>query len=130
MSFVPVEVWQDATEWCNSFKLLEALEKALPPASPAPAGPLPAPEDPAPELPLPALPSPAAPLAQLPADPAGPLPAGAGGAAAPVRVLICGHSLVFWAFKRASSSHWGSQLGLGKQAAVYWLGMRGMLWNQ
>ncbi|XP_053117097.1 vomeronasal type-2 receptor 26-like [Hemicordylus capensis] len=36
----------------------------------------------------------------------------AGGAVAPVRVLVCGHSLVFWAFKRTSTSHWGTQLGL------------------
>ncbi|XP_053164890.1 uncharacterized protein LOC128350491 [Hemicordylus capensis] len=37
--------------------------------------------------------------------------AGAGWAAAPVSVLLCGHSLVFWAYKRASASHFGTQLG-------------------
>ncbi|XP_053157780.1 uncharacterized protein LOC128347333 [Hemicordylus capensis] len=55
---------------------------------------------------------------------------GAGGAAAPVRVLLCGHSLVFWAYKRASASRFGTQLGLGQQSRVSWLGMQGMLWGQ
>ncbi|XP_053107513.1 uncharacterized protein LOC128325774 isoform X3 [Hemicordylus capensis] len=57
---------------------------------------------------------------------------GAGGAAAPLhrRVLLCGHSLVFWAYKRASASRFGTQLGLGQQSRVSWLGMRGMLWGQ
>ncbi|XP_053160909.1 basic proline-rich protein-like [Hemicordylus capensis] len=83
------------------------------PAGPAPVAPLPLPVDPAPVLPSPLLPSPAAPVDSSPVDPQVPAVPGAGGAAAPVQVLICGHSLVFWAFKRASTSHWGSQLGFG-----------------
>ncbi|XP_053154681.1 uncharacterized protein LOC128345964 [Hemicordylus capensis] len=129
---------------------LEALEKGTDPAGPPPPGrpvapsapvgpppgqpvpvlPLPSPSDPVPELPLPSQPQPAAPVDQPPADPTMPVPPDAGGAAAPVRVLMCGHSLVFWAFKRASTSLWGSQLGFGRRASVYWLGLRGMLWNQ
>ncbi|XP_053103077.1 uncharacterized protein LOC128323632 [Hemicordylus capensis] len=112
---------------------LAALEDGLSPAGPGPATPAlppPAPEVPVPEPPSPLLPPPAAPVGQPPADPASPLAPGAGGAAVPVRVLMCGHSLVFWAFKRASTSRWGSQLGFGSNASVYWLGMRGMLWNQ
>ncbi|XP_053155666.1 WW domain-binding protein 11-like isoform X1 [Hemicordylus capensis] len=98
------------------------------PGQPAPVLPLPAPSNPVPELPLPSQPDPAAPVDQPPADPTVPVPLDAGGAGAPV--LMCGHSLVFWAFKRASTSHWGSQLGFGRRASVYWLSMRGMLWNQ
>ncbi|XP_053168255.1 uncharacterized protein LOC128352078 [Hemicordylus capensis] len=112
---------------------LAALEEGLNPAGlgpSAPALPLPEPESPVPESPSPLLPPPAAPVVQPPVDTATPLAQGAGGAAVPVRVLMCGHSLVFWAFRRASTTRWGSQLGLGSKASVYWLGMRGMLWNQ
>ncbi|XP_053167402.1 uncharacterized protein LOC128351680 isoform X6 [Hemicordylus capensis] len=111
---------------------LAALESGLNPARPdpaAPALPLPAPEVPLPEALSPSLP-PIGPVDQPPLDPATPLAPGAGGAAVPVRVLLFGHSLVFWAFKRASTSHWGSQLGFGGRASIYWLGMRGMLWGQ
>ncbi|XP_053164378.1 uncharacterized protein LOC128350305 isoform X1 [Hemicordylus capensis] len=102
----------------------------LVPGRPAPVAPLPSPEDPAPVLPAPSLPLPAAPVEPPPVDPRVPVAPGAGGAAAPVRVLIYGHSLVFWAFKQTSTSHWGSQLGFGRRALVYWLVMRGMLWSQ
>ncbi|XP_053112967.1 uncharacterized protein LOC128327767 [Hemicordylus capensis] len=102
----------------------------LVPEGPAPVALMPSPEDPAPVLPSPLLPSPAAPVVPPPVDPRVPVAPGAGGAVAPVRVLICGHSLVFWAFKRTSTSHWGSQLGFGRRASVYWLDMRGMLWDQ
>ncbi|XP_053142178.1 uncharacterized protein LOC128340709 [Hemicordylus capensis] len=112
---------------------LDALEKGVNPVGPgppAPALPLPSPEEPVPESPAPSLPLPAAPVGQPPVDPTTPMAPGAGGAAVLVRVLMCDHLLVFWAFKRASTSHWGSQLGMGRTASVYWLGMRGMLWNQ
>ncbi|XP_053105220.1 uncharacterized protein LOC128324555 [Hemicordylus capensis] len=127
---------------------LEALERGLNPSGlappggpeapsapegPAPAPPvpvLPSPVDPAPDVPASSLPVPAASVGHPPADPAMPLVPGVGGSVAPVWILLCGHSLVFWAFKRASTSRWGSQLGFGRRAAVYWLGMRGMLWNQ
>ncbi|XP_053119418.1 uncharacterized protein LOC128330471 isoform X2 [Hemicordylus capensis] len=54
----------------------------------------------------------------------------AGGAVAHVCVLICGHSLVFWAYKQASTSPISTQLSLGRCANVRWLGMRGMPWSQ
>lgn len=46
----------------------------------------------------------------------------------PVRILICGYSIVFSAGKRATASRWGSQLGLGLGPAIHidWLGQRGM----
>ncbi|XP_053111170.1 uncharacterized protein LOC128327057 isoform X2 [Hemicordylus capensis] len=124
---------------------LEALEKGGVPAGPdpsaAPVGPaaplsevpgqpaLTVPSDAVPALPLEGLPQPGMPTEQ-PVDPSRPGASGAGGAAAPVRVLVCGHSLVFWAFKRTSTTQWGTQLGFGRTASIYWLGMRGMLWGQ
>ncbi|XP_062986094.1 uncharacterized protein LOC134401275 [Elgaria multicarinata webbii] len=48
---------------------------------------------------------------------------------APVRVLICGHSYVFWAGRRASSTAVGTQLGLSRIAHVQWMGKRGMRWE-
>ncbi|XP_053162519.1 uncharacterized protein LOC128349727 isoform X2 [Hemicordylus capensis] len=80
--------------------------------------------------PLPVVPDAPVPADPTPLEPAEPVVPGAGGAAASVRVLICGHLLVFWAFKRASTSQWGIQLGLGRRASVYWLGLRGMVWSQ
>ncbi|XP_053160914.1 uncharacterized protein LOC128349058 [Hemicordylus capensis] len=125
---------------------LEALEKAGDPAGPdapsEPAAPsLPSPDpperpapaqppDPVPALPGLVLPQPVAPVEQPPWDPSLPVAPGAGGAAAPIRVLVCGHSLVFWAFRRASTSQWGTQLGFSRRASIYWLGMRGMQWGQ
>ncbi|XP_053139710.1 basic proline-rich protein-like isoform X2 [Hemicordylus capensis] len=94
---------------------LEALEKAGGPAGPdtpsEPSGPsMPSPDllgqpaparppDPVPALPGPVSPQPVAPAEQPLRDPSLPLAPGAGGAAAPVQVLVCGHSLVFWAFR-------------------------------
>ncbi|XP_053146440.1 uncharacterized protein LOC128342727 [Hemicordylus capensis] len=120
---------------------LAALEHgAVPggPAAPAPTATLPGVPDPVVPVPVPDVLEPAAPIDPAPAAPAGPSPEGppaplvpgSGGAAAPVRILICGHSLVFWAFKRASTSQWGTQLGLAGRAIVCWKGMRGMLWSQ
>ncbi|XP_061490951.1 uncharacterized protein LOC133388738 isoform X2 [Rhineura floridana] len=41
----------------------------------------------------------------------------------------CGHSMVFWAARRAAKLSMGSQLGLSRWAAVQWLGRRGMHWE-
>ncbi|XP_053109334.1 basic proline-rich protein-like isoform X4 [Hemicordylus capensis] len=119
--------WQ---ETCES--RLEALEKAGAPAGPdapsEPSGPLmpspdplgqPAPArppDPVPALPGPVLPQPVAPAKQPLRDPSLPLAPGAGGAAAPVRVLVCGHSLVFWAFREAVDV-----LNRGLEAVIGWM---------
>ncbi|XP_053167273.1 uncharacterized protein LOC128351611 [Hemicordylus capensis] len=114
---------------------LEALEKSGGPAGPVPSTEpvdpgMPMPSGLVPALPSPAVPLPPLPVDQSPLDPAVPMAPGAGRAAAPVRVLVCGHSLVFWAFKRTSTFQWGTQLGFGRRASVYWLGMWGMLWSQ
>lgn len=46
-------------------------------------------------------------------------------------VWICGHSLVFWAEKRATSPEFGVQLGMHPNCVrVYWKGMQGMTWQQ
>lgn len=45
------------------------------------------------------------------------------------QVLLCGHSLLFWARKHAVSSSFGSQLGISGRACVSWLARRGMLWG-
>lgn len=50
--------------------------------------------------------------------------------ASPVRVLICSHSIVSWARKRALRCNLGSQLGPGEQACINWVGKRGMCWGQ
>lgn len=56
------------------------------------------------------------------------------GKGAPVdikNVWICGHSLVFWAEKRATSAEFGMQLGMRSDfARVWWKGMQGMTWKQ
>ncbi|XP_061489540.1 uncharacterized protein LOC133387851 isoform X2 [Rhineura floridana] len=44
-------------------------------------------------------------------------------------ILLCGHSMVFWAGRRAAKSRFGTQLGLSQCAAVRWLGRRGMRWD-
>ncbi|XP_054830943.1 uncharacterized protein LOC129326671 [Eublepharis macularius] len=44
------------------------------------------------------------------------------------RILICGHSMVFWAAHQARRSAVGSQLGLSEWAAVEWQGRRGLRW--
>ncbi|XP_062972038.1 uncharacterized protein LOC134392018 isoform X2 [Elgaria multicarinata webbii] len=48
----------------------------------------------------------------------------------PVRVVICGHSMVFWAGRRAATSSFGSQLGFSQRANIQWLGRRGMRWER
>ncbi|XP_015262016.1 PREDICTED: uncharacterized protein LOC107106395, partial [Gekko japonicus] len=45
------------------------------------------------------------------------------------RVLICGHSFVFWAAHRASGTALGSQLGLSQWATIEWQGRHGLLWE-
>ncbi|XP_056326313.1 uncharacterized protein LOC130239252 isoform X2 [Danio aesculapii] len=46
-------------------------------------------------------------------------------------VWICGHSLVFWAEKRATSAEFGMQLGMRSDfARVWWKGVQGMTWKQ
>ncbi|XP_061463786.1 uncharacterized protein LOC133389964 [Rhineura floridana] len=45
------------------------------------------------------------------------------------RILLCGHSMMFWAGRRAAKSRFGTQLGLSQWAAVRWLGRRGMRWD-
>ncbi|XP_053098834.1 uncharacterized protein LOC128322115 [Hemicordylus capensis] len=42
------------------------------------------------------------------------------------RVLILGHSFIFWAHKWAQDADPGTQLGLGRWAMVEWLGQWGM----
>ncbi|XP_039546495.1 uncharacterized protein si:dkeyp-121d4.3 isoform X2 [Pimephales promelas] len=46
-------------------------------------------------------------------------------------VWICGHSLVFWAEKRATSPEFGVQLGMHPNCVrVCWKGVQGMTWQQ
>ncbi|XP_061440727.1 uncharacterized protein LOC133364348 isoform X2 [Rhineura floridana] len=47
----------------------------------------------------------------------------------PVRIVLCGHSILFWAHRRASSSAPGTQLPLSATATVHWVARRGMLWD-
>ncbi|XP_061464726.1 uncharacterized protein LOC133376496 [Rhineura floridana] len=47
----------------------------------------------------------------------------------PVRIVLCGHSILFWAHRRASSSFAGTQLQLSASAIVSWEARRGMLWD-
>ncbi|XP_053160851.1 uncharacterized protein LOC128349017 isoform X3 [Hemicordylus capensis] len=47
----------------------------------------------------------------------------------PLRILIYGHSYVFWASRRAQQTSLVTQLGLAGAAEVEWMGCRGMLWN-
>ncbi|XP_054850226.1 uncharacterized protein LOC129339666 [Eublepharis macularius] len=44
------------------------------------------------------------------------------------RIVICGHSMVFWAAHQARRTPIGSQLGLSAVATVEWLGRRGLRW--
>ncbi|XP_054838220.1 uncharacterized protein LOC129336467 [Eublepharis macularius] len=44
------------------------------------------------------------------------------------RILICGHSMIFWAAHQAKRTPWGSQLGLSRWAQVEWQGRRGLRW--
>ncbi|XP_061489507.1 uncharacterized protein LOC133387832 isoform X3 [Rhineura floridana] len=46
-----------------------------------------------------------------------------------VSILLCGHSMIFWAGRRAVKSRIGTQLGLSQWASVRWLGRRGMRWD-
>ncbi|KAL8202986.1 UNVERIFIED_CONTAM: hypothetical protein K2H54_034715 [Gekko kuhli] len=45
-----------------------------------------------------------------------------------LKVLICGHSYIFWAAHRARRTSVGTQLGLSQWAQVEWLGRRGLQW--
>uniref|UniRef100_A0A671L8H1 Si:dkeyp-121d4.3 n=1 Tax=Sinocyclocheilus anshuiensis TaxID=1608454 RepID=A0A671L8H1_9TELE len=46
-------------------------------------------------------------------------------------VWICGHSLVFWAEKRATSPEYGVQLGMHPDSVrILWKGVQGMTWQQ
>ncbi|XP_046723056.1 uncharacterized protein si:dkeyp-121d4.3 isoform X2 [Silurus meridionalis] len=46
-------------------------------------------------------------------------------------VWICGHSLVFWAEKRATSPEIGMQLGMDPNSVrIWWKGVQGMTWQQ
>ncbi|XP_054837616.1 uncharacterized protein LOC129331223 [Eublepharis macularius] len=45
-----------------------------------------------------------------------------------IRILICGHSMVFWAAHQAKRTRIGSQLGLSRWATVEWRGRRGLRW--
>ncbi|XP_077103010.1 uncharacterized protein LOC143753955 isoform X1 [Siphateles boraxobius] len=46
-------------------------------------------------------------------------------------VWICGHSLVFWAEKRATSPEFGVQLGMHPNCVrICWKGVQGMTWQQ
>ncbi|XP_073690348.1 uncharacterized protein [Garra rufa] len=46
-------------------------------------------------------------------------------------VWICGHSLVFWAEKRATSPEYGVQLGMHPDSVrIWWKGVQGMTWQQ
>ncbi|KAK3573727.1 hypothetical protein QTP86_032085 [Hemibagrus guttatus] len=46
-------------------------------------------------------------------------------------VWICGHSLVFWAEKRATSPEIGMQLGMDPNTVrIWWKGVQGMTWQQ
>ncbi|XP_061485609.1 uncharacterized protein LOC133386017 [Rhineura floridana] len=47
----------------------------------------------------------------------------------PVRIVLCGHSILFWVHRRASSSFSGMQLQLSASATVSWEARRGMLWD-
>ncbi|XP_054836942.1 uncharacterized protein LOC129330780 isoform X2 [Eublepharis macularius] len=44
------------------------------------------------------------------------------------RILICGHSMIFWAAHQAKRTHLGSQLGLSRWAQIEWQGRRGLRW--
>lgn len=46
-------------------------------------------------------------------------------------VWVCGHSLVFWAEKRATSTEIGMQLGMDSSSIrIWWKGVQGMTWQQ
>lgn len=48
----------------------------------------------------------------------------------PLRILVIGHSILFWAKKRAERKGAGSCLGLGPTVMVFWRVARGMCWSQ
>ncbi|XP_067323907.1 uncharacterized protein [Anolis sagrei] len=45
------------------------------------------------------------------------------------RVLICGHSYVYWAERHARRGPFGQHLGLASLATIEWRGMRGLRWD-
>ncbi|XP_061482163.1 uncharacterized protein LOC133384266 [Rhineura floridana] len=56
-------------------------------------------------------------------------PAGLLSLPVPVKIVLCGHSILFWAHRRASSSIPGTQLQLSAIVTVRWEARRGMLWD-
>ena len=46
-----------------------------------------------------------------------------------LRILIVGHSFIFWAVRHAAKSPWGSNLRLGASAQLEWFGERYMQWD-
>lgn len=54
--------------------------------------------------------------------------AGAGGRKGKVSILICGHSMIFWAVHWAKRSSFGSQLGYRETATTEWVRRQGMRW--
>ncbi|XP_067322028.1 uncharacterized protein [Anolis sagrei] len=44
------------------------------------------------------------------------------------RVLVCGHSFVFWAEREALKTAYGQHLGLSSIATIEWRGVRGLRW--
>lgn len=46
------------------------------------------------------------------------------------RILLLGHSFIYWAARFAARSSWGLNLGLGASAFLHWKGIRGMRWSQ
>ncbi|XP_054825929.1 uncharacterized protein LOC129323422 [Eublepharis macularius] len=57
-----------------------------------------------------------------------PMPDGAVSGQERKRILICGHSMVFWAANQAKRTQFGSQLGLCAVATVDWQGRHGLRW--
>lgn len=45
------------------------------------------------------------------------------------KVLVIGHSIIYWAGVYAESSGWGPDLGLGGQLQIKWAGWQGMKWT-
>ncbi|KAJ7324086.1 hypothetical protein JRQ81_017106, partial [Phrynocephalus forsythii] len=46
-----------------------------------------------------------------------------------LRVIVCGHSYVFWATKYAWHSAWIQKLSLGKHSLLDWKGLQGLAWD-
>nr|XP_008121350.1 PREDICTED: uncharacterized protein LOC103281487 isoform X3 [Anolis carolinensis] len=57
-------------------------------------------------------------------------PADVAGPGSKRRVLICGHSYVFWAERQARKGALGAHLGLSAAALVEWRGRKGLRWEK